>query len=598
MQKYINFEIVIYGMIKKILIIIMLIMLLPLLSNAIEYTLDDSTGLVSSGVLFLDGYAYISGASGWTNKYLRNQYPIKIEDVSGNAFYFKATRPYPNSIDRNQITGIMANNRTTPHNSWAGGISYGIMWFSHGTGYRAQILEYSNDLTYSTYLDYAFVWTAQVMDFKIVIDEVRGAKYYYKVSVANDIITDDNWILIEDTSPTGTNLGRFFTDDLYMWYSSFASSTTGRLYYMKYDEAVDVLDFESITANSETFINGTCYSENFIEWETIVNNPLGNNNVTQYYKLYKNNEIIVEETQFASNNLTGNLLLDNLSNGNYSIVFLVLNGLDVYEVNYSFGIEVVLYLEIVSPRTESYFTYDVENLTISVFTSLDANCYYDYNDTRYIFDETSETSHSTFFNMGEATEEEKSFNVEIYCECVISSSINNSALLDFYQNQVPLSLEIYVPIDMQEFDRSINQIEFHIETNYQADCYYLVNNMSEHLSFTRTGNSIHKTNYSAFYPDISEYNTSFICDGIFVPESVESSVTFYLVDTIEGEQTLVGEIAPIVNDGFNFIGVLFNFSTGIFIAMIPLVIMLVFVGFFIVIISILPEVMGGFLKKK
>lgn len=179
------------------------------------------------------------------------------------------------------------------------------------------------------------------------------------------------------------------------------------------------------------------------------------------------------------------------------------------------------------------FTFDVESTPLEIMTNINSTCSYTYNNVSTPMTTSDNINHSiASFNMGTATNSTKSFTINYYCEQVGNSTINDTTSITFYQNQVPLGLTLYVPLDMQTFDAGTSQIQFHIETNYQAVCEYLVYNMTAYENFSMTNSNIHKTNYTSFYPNVFEYNTSFVCEGTILNETTSQNLTFYLLEEV------------------------------------------------------------------
>jgi len=202
------------------------------------------------------------------------------------------------------------------------------------------------------------------------------------------------------------------------------------------------------------------------------------------------------------------------------------------------------------------YTYDINQTLLNITTNLNAtNCNYTYQNETYSMTKINNTQYEEIFNMGIANESKQEFNIAFSC---YSETYNQSAndSVTFYREQVPLDLQIFVPEDQQEFNEDINQIEFYIETNYQATCYYLVYNMTSYEPFNYTTGAIHKTNYSTFYPNISEYNTSFKCEGILVNENITKNVTFYLLKSTIDDETAITQTNEAVVGSFGVIGVI------------------------------------------
>ena len=215
-----------------------------------------------------------------------------------------------------------------------------------------------------------------------------------------------------------------------------------------------------------------------------------------------------------------------------------------------FPLTIGVMVDITSPTPSQSFTYDVENFNIEVTTDINATCKYEYLGTNTTFSTTgATTSHSTNFVMGPAINTTKNFDVKVYCADDAAQLEEGMGMVSFSQQQVPLELAIFVPMDQQEFDKDTNLITFHIETNYQAICEYLVYNMSSFVPFDNTNSNVHTTPYTAFFPDVSAYPTNFSCAGTIVNETVTGMVTFFLV-----EDQMFGEINGVISEGFTTVG--------------------------------------------
>ncbi len=242
-----------------------------------------------------------------------------------------------------------------------------------------------------------------------------------------------------------------------------------------------------------------------------------------------------------------------------------------------------------NPPQNTNYTFDVENTLLSITTNLNASCNYTYLGVTTDLGTADNLTHGGVLNFGEAFNGTKQIDVTFNCENIENSSLKDEYNLTFYQQGVPLALELYVPLDEQEFDLETNEIEFHIETNYLADCTYLVYNMSSPELFSQTSSWIHKTNYTAFYPNISVYETTFTCEGILLNESVQRNLTFLLVEEQEETQVIQGfdEINSLTQETFGVVET-FTSSTREFVLedFILFAILLSFIGLILGIISI------------
>lgn len=211
-----------------------------------------------------------------------------------------------------------------------------------------------------------------------------------------------------------------------------------------------------------------------------------------------------------------------------------------------------LNIQINTPLENYNYTYDVTNIDLDLTTTINSNCSYIYNGTETLFSITNGLTHLTNFNLPVATTQNQEFNIEITCS---DNTYSQSQNITFYKQQEPLNFQIYIPQDQQHFNFDTSVIEFYIETNYIADCNYSVYNMTDYLSFTSTGGSIHKTNYTAFYPNVNYYPVSFICGGVLNSEIVEKNVTF-IIDS--NNQNNVGFIEKTMVDTGNSFAGFFN----------------------------------------
>lgn len=84
------------------------------------------------------------------------------------------------------------------------------------------------------------------------------------------------------------------------------------------------INFVNITINNQNLINNSYFNTAILNFTTIVTNSSTNDNVNQTFFLYNGTGSLINTTQYATNNLTGNFVL-NLSDGQYSIQFFAEN---------------------------------------------------------------------------------------------------------------------------------------------------------------------------------------------------------------------------------------------------------------------------------
>lgn len=249
-----------------------------------------------------------------------------------------------------------------------------------------------------------------------------------------------------------------------------------------------------------------------------------------------------------------------------------------------------LHIEIVSPVNDYNFTFDVENTTLEINTDLVSNCEYEYLGANYSMTTTDNLSHAEFFDMGVAVNSSKQFDITYHCTSPGVDTVSES--ITFYQQQVPLNFEIYVPQDQQHFDYDTNLITFHVETNYMSDCDYLVYNMSTYTPFTSTGAIVHKTNYTLFYPDVNVYPVSFKCSGNIVNETVILNVTFIIdPDTAWGLPQVTGQLPQVGQDIGGFFS---NIGSGTITFIFSLAIVGSIVGLLLAIVAGIRNIAGRF----
>lgn len=253
-------------------------------------------------------------------------------------------------------------------------------------------------------------------------------------------------------------------------------------------------------------------------------------------------------------------------------------------------------IQLITPIDAQEFTFDVENVLINVTTDVISSCELRvYFDNNYSMTTTNNLTHTYNYNMGVAINSTKEF--QAYVNCISEDNVNtNLSDFSFYQLQEPLTLEIFVPMDEQEFDSNTNSIIFHVETNYQAVCDYLVYNMSSYEEFMNTNSNVHTTNYTTFYPNVFTYNTSFSCNGTIINESVVYNLTFYLSeDIINGETSVITDFTGQLDEvGGGVGGFMKNLAGGVM----SFIMIFAIVGFFVVTITFIFKNIGNIGGRK
>ena len=307
------------------------------------------------------------------------------------------------------------------------------------------------------------------------------------------------------------------TGSLYFQYSTFSANSFNTIYESPNVLTVGELQHISIIrdgASHKLYINGIEQTFNlFFGTATADNLRVSNTPVlTIGGKTVASFNGLIDEVSFWNRAINFNEVEQLYNNGN--------------------GFQFVtnpLTIEINSPIQNFNYTYDVSNLELNIDTTLNSDCTYTYNAIETPFTTTGLLNHISQFNLGAPINE--SLNFEILLTCVDETlTYTTEKSLIFHRQQEPLDFEIFVPQDQQHFNYDTSVIEFYIETNYVADCTYLVYNMTIPIEFSITGSSVHKTNYTAFYPNVNDYFTSFTCEGINVLETTQKNVTFIIDD--------------------------------------------------------------------
>lgn len=250
----------------------------------------------------------------------------------------------------------------------------------------------------------------------------------------------------------------------------------------------------------------------------------------------------------------------------------------------------------ITPVDNQTFTFDVPSIDLEITTDISSVCMFDdgTGNVSMIPSADNLTHTYTGYLLGDATTYVKNFTITYYCADTTNTSLVGEKTITFHQDQVPLALEIYVPQDQQHFDYNTQVITFHIETNYVSNCEYLVYNMSNFLPFEQTGEIVHKTNYTTFYPDVNEYPTTFLCAGVYLNETINMSVTFY----IDEEVLKYGDINQVTIDSFSVIGTVTRGVTDLSISIVPITIVTAMVVIFLFVIYGLTKNIKSSIKLK
>jgi len=282
------------------------------------------------------------------------------------------------------------------------------------------------------------------------------------------------------------------------------------------------------------------------------------------------------------------LLTTNILDGNLDEIGIWKRDLSLIEIqelyNGGLGFQFVtnpLLIEINTPIEFFNYTYDVENIELNIDTSINANCDYTYNAITTPFTTTGLLNHVSQFNLGAPINE--SLNFEILISCIDETlTFTTEKTIIFHRQQEPLDFEILVPQDQQHFNYDTSVIEFYIQTNYVANCTYQVYNMTTPQQFSSTTSSVHKTNYTAFYPNVNEYLTTFTCEGINVIETTQKNVTFIIDEQISSG---IGNLGVFMEDVGTGTGGLLNAITSPVIYFLLIFVVSVSIGAIIISIS-------------
>lgn len=251
-----------------------------------------------------------------------------------------------------------------------------------------------------------------------------------------------------------------------------------------------------------------------------------------------------------------------------------------------------------APVHTTNFTFDVEQIPFNIDSDVNSSCSYTWNTTTTDLNTSDNLNHLGTFDMGSATTSQKAFEVQFDCADLTNTSLIGTSNVTFYQRQVPVNLTLFVPIDEQTFIRPINAIEFHIETNYQAECNYLVTNITNQTYFSSTNNSLHKTNYSTLFPNIDTYPLTFTCVATILGDNVSRSLTFFLQDdnVVVGLSGMITETSgQLPQVGSDLGGFLKNLAPGVVAFIFVLSIVGSIIALFGAVIFLIKKYMG---KKK
>jgi len=412
----------------------------------------------------------------------------------------------------------------------------------------------------------------------------------YDVGVEDDF-TYNLW-LYDD----GVSLGRVF--DIY---------SGGTQYYRFHKDTASTIKFISRdTANIQLDLNSVTISSSGWESFTITRDSSANE-----LKMYKNGVIVQTLTDTRTGNFNaGNLVIGKNSAGSnsyydgdideFSFWSRALDSTEILEL-YNGGVgnqypySIAPIISPITPTHTQIYTYDVESVNIEITSDVESDCVFDDGAGNVSLITSDDLTHTySNYDLGVANTSVKQFDFSYYCTDISTSEVGTKDIT-FYQDQVPLSLEIYIPQDQQHFNYDTQIIEFYIETNYVADCNYKVFNMTNYELFTSTHDAQHKTNYSTFYPNINEYPVNFSCDGVNVNETIFKSVTFYID---EDNALNFEQINSITQEGFSIMGNVANSSSNLMINIVPITIVGLFMTLFGFIIMGLGTYMNNSLKKK
>ena len=182
------------------------------------------------------------------------------------------------------------------------------------------------------------------------------------------------------------------------------------------------------------------------------------------------------------------------------------------------------------------YTFDVQNLTFDVDTNINSSCQYEFEGSNTSMTSSDNQEHTVFFNLGAETNFSKTFDVDFHCQSLETNETSTNELT-FYRQQEPLDLDILVPTQNQVFNAGTMTINYFLQTNYVAECSYKTNNETVFTVFQNTNHSVHTHPFSVINSTLN-YTTTFSCMGLFVNETVNGTVMYFVDELSEQVQTL------------------------------------------------------------
>ena len=459
--------------------------------------------------------------------------------------------------------------------------------------------DFYNNFIASDYNLTANRWNHLVVNYEEVSNNlslyVNNERVY---SVINDDFSSTNTQLRLGSRFTNAGYSKGLMDEFYLYNYTINESEIETLYSLGFPttETLNITstnpdnsssfnwDNNNISLNLETNLNSVCSHT----YESVTNN-FTNTNSTNH------SDTLNIETNFNETK-THTINFECINNENSSDIVTT-------QIEFTQNIQ-PFNITLNSPTPNTNYTFDVQNFTIEVETSYnDSSCELTNDSNTYSMSTSDNTIHTYLFDMGQATNETKTFEIAI--ECSSPSSSSNETLSNFtvYQQQEPLELDILIPQQNQEFSDELNQVEFNIETNYIANCNYESDNVS-FTNFTQTNSSVHKTNFTDINENVNVYNISFTCFGVFLDETVEQNRTFLLVSS-NGESGLVtvqnsltdttGQLPQVGNDISRFLN---NLSPGVIAFMFGLSVLAIILVLITALVFILRKSINNYKIKK
>lgn len=183
-----------------------------------------------------------------------------VADTGEQIYFFKMK--WTRTLDHHFQLGV--GNSALSNIGSNNGTSY-IISLNANTNPITQVLEYNNNsLTLNTgYISGIPEPGDGIYSFKIIIDPVKGAKYYLKTeSDTTDVIVDSGWTALYDSTPTGNNNGRSADGTtLAQFFRGRNADTNIRMYYMKQNDG-DVTYSCSDFSASGSAVSTATYSSN------------------------------------------------------------------------------------------------------------------------------------------------------------------------------------------------------------------------------------------------------------------------------------------------------------------------------------------------